>query len=88
MGWVLVLVLFDLFIGRLAFLQGVPSSRWLSFTSGVSVAYVFVSLIPALSTGQEEVTRVVTGALTVVDKHVFILAMLGVVVFYWIERMV
>ena len=34
--------------GRLRFLDVIPRSRWLSFGGGISVAYVFVRLLPEL----------------------------------------
>ena len=33
----------------------VPWSRWLSLARGVSVAYVFIRILPELSAGQEQI---------------------------------
>jgi hypothetical protein len=41
-----------LFSGRMSFLSASPRSRWLSAAGGVSVAYVFVHLLPELAEGQ------------------------------------
>ena len=38
-----------LFSGRLRFVRVIPRSRWLSAASGISVAYVFVHLLPDLA---------------------------------------
>lgn len=59
--------------GRLRFLEGIPRSAWLSAFAGVSVAYVFVHLLPTLAEGRETV------------EHVFLVALLGVAVFYGVE---
>ena len=46
------LVLVHLFSNRICFLDGTPRSIWLSIARGISVAYVFVHLLPKLSEGQ------------------------------------
>ncbi len=46
-----------LFSGRMRFLSASPRSRWLSAAGGVSVAYVFVHLLPDLAEEQETVRR-------------------------------
>jgi hypothetical protein len=37
--------------GRLRFLDVIPRSTWLSLAGGISVAYVFVHLLPELAAG-------------------------------------
>lgn len=75
-----------LFAGRLAFLGRVPRSRWLSFGGGVSVAYVFVHLLPELGEHQEAFADVgpVVGF---VDRHVYLIALVGFGTFYGLERL-
>jgi hypothetical protein len=48
-----VMVTVHLVAGRLRFLDVIQRSRWLSIAGGVSVAYIFVHLLPELSAGQE-----------------------------------
>ncbi len=72
-----------LIAGRLRFLDAVPRSRWLSAAGGVSVAYVVVHLLPELARGQESVEA--RGALGFVEDHVYIVALLGLAVFYGVE---
>lgn len=50
---VLILALIHLYASKLKFLDTIPRSRWLSIASGVSVAYVFVHLLPDLSEQQQ-----------------------------------
>ncbi|HEY0971100.1 MAG TPA: hypothetical protein VGE02_09050 [Gemmatimonadales bacterium] len=44
------------------FLQGTPRSIWLSIAGGVSVAYVFVHLLPELAEGQRHISRALGAA--------------------------
>lgn len=84
-----VLVAVHLVAGRLRFLDVIPRSRWLSFAGGVSVAYVFVRLLPELGAGQEVVLRSLrAGLLVSIENHIYIIALLGLVVFYALERTV
>ena len=72
--------------GKLRFLNTVPRSRWLSFASGISVAYVFVHLLPELAEGQEVLAETgVVGGL-VEEGHVWLMALAGLAVFYGLER--
>lgn len=72
--------------GRLRFLDRVPRRGLLSVAGGVSVAYVFVHLLPELAAAQEAVADSLTGPLAGVDAHVYLVALLGLVVFYGLER--
>jgi hypothetical protein len=82
----LVLALVHLTATKLRFIHYQPRSRWLSFAGGVSVAYVFVHLLPELAAGQESVSRV-GNLLGVTERHVYLIALLGLAVFYGLERM-
>jgi hypothetical protein len=82
----IALALIHLFAGKLRFLEATPRSIWLSFASGVSVAYVFVHILPELSKAQETVTGAVGEALAFLEHHVYLLALLGLAVFYGLER--
>ena len=56
------LALVHLFASGLRFLDVVPRSRWLSAAAGISVAYVFVHLLPDLAEAQEAVEQTGEGA--------------------------
>lgn len=77
------LAFLHLIAGRLRFLDVVPRSRWLSAAGGISVAYVVVHLLPELAEGQESVEA--GGALGFIEDHVYIVALLGLAVFYGVE---
>ena len=70
--------------GRLRFLGGIPRSAWLSAFGGVSVAYVFVHLLPELARGQEEIEGE-GGILGFLEDHVYLMALLGLALFYGVE---
>lgn len=82
----IALALVHLFAGKLRFLETTPRNIWLSFASGVSVAYVFVHILPELSQAQETITGVVGETLTFLEHHVYLLALLGLAAFYGLER--
>jgi hypothetical protein len=73
-------------VGGLRFLAGTPRSAWLSVAGGVSVAYVFLRLLPELSEGQETIADAVGGGLAFLEHHVYLLALLSLAVFYGLER--
>lgn len=56
----------------------------LSIAGGVSVAFVFVHLLPELSTAQAAVDDT-PGLLPYLERHVYLLALLGMVAFYGLQ---
>lgn len=84
----LVLAAVHVFAGRLRQLNRLPRSRWLSMAGGVSVAYVFVHLLPELARGQEVVDGIDIRVLSYLEHHVYLLALLGLATFYGLERLI
>ncbi len=80
------LAVVHLFSGKLRVLNAVPRSRLLSIGSGVSVAYVFVHILPELSKAQETIQGMLGGGLSFLEHHVYLVALIGVAVFYGLER--
>lgn len=80
------LALVHLFSGTLRFLEGTPRSIWLSIAGGVSVAYVFIHLLPELSKAQETVVEAINGGVAFLESHVYLVALLGLAIFYGLER--
>ena len=72
------------FAGKLRFLDGIPRSIWLSGAGGASVAYVFLHLLPELADGQDALAESV--GLQFLETHVWIVALIGLVLFYGLER--
>ena len=78
-----LLVIVHLGVGRLS-LRSVPRSRWLSFAGGASVSYIFLQVLPQVANYQEVFQE--SGALGWMKHHVYSFALLGLVVFYALER--
>lgn len=55
---------------------------------GVSVAYVFVHLLPELARGQEVIDGSDIQLLSYLEHHAYLLALLGLAVFYGLERLI
>ncbi len=53
---------------------------------GVSVAYVFVHLLPDLSQAPETVSEAAGERLSGLENHVYLVTLLGLATFYRIER--
>lgn len=68
--------------GRLRFLAVTPRSVWLSAAAGISVAYVFLHLLPDLAAGQPGDGRDRTPL-----QAEYAAALLGVCIFYGLERL-
>lgn len=80
--------LVHVFGGRLVALAATPRSVWLSAAGGVSVAYVFVHLLPELAAHQQALGDRArdAGVLASLESHAYLIALVGLVLFYGIER--
>ena len=79
-----------LFGARMTFLSTTPRSVWLSIAGGVSVAYVFVHLLPELAEHQERVSEHIegrTGLLAAIENHIYLGALAGLALFYGLDRL-
>ena len=76
-----------IFIGRMAFLNVVPRSRWLSFAGGVAVAYVFLHVLPELATHRETYAEALGAGADRAEAWVYVFALAGLAAFYGLERM-
>ncbi len=83
---VISLALAHLASGKLRFLNNAPRSIWLSLAGGVSVAYVFVHLLPELAEAQETVRERLGEGLGFLENHVYLIALVGLAMFYGVER--
>lgn len=81
----LLLAVLHLVAGRLGRFQSVPRSRALSIGSGISVAYVFVHLLPEVAATQRELAEVATGTLTYLERHAWVVALVGLTAMYGLE---
>lgn len=78
------------FAGRLRFLNVTPRSRWLSFAGGVSVAYVFIHILPKLSKHQQTFDEldIANSVTSLLEHHVYLVALFGLIMFYSLEQWV
>ncbi len=70
---------------RLPIFSIIPRFRWTSFAGGVSLSYVFLEIFPELSHTQEELQHAEIPLVQYLENHVYILALMGLVVFYGLE---
>lgn len=85
-----LLILVHVATPSLKFLEGTPRTVWLSVAGGVSVAYVFVQFLPELAANQEAVAAAageLTGGLALAGRHVFLIALAGLLAFYELDRL-
>jgi hypothetical protein len=64
-----------------------PRSTWLSAAGGVSVAYVFLHLLPELHEGQHVLREAAGLRIASGSAEIYLVALLGLVAFYGLERL-
>lgn len=79
------LALIHAFIAKLNIINVIPEHRWMSFAGGVSIGYVFLEIFPELSHAQEELEHSAFPFVAYLENHVYILALLGLLVFYGLD---
>lgn len=80
-----VLAFVHLFANQVSVLGWVWHGRFLSFAAGVSFSYVFVDLLPALEKGQPALRRTLDPLIPYLDRHAYLIALLGVLFFYGVH---
>lgn len=85
---IVAFVLVHVFGERLSFLTRTPRSIWLSSAGGVSVAYVFVHLLPELAEHQETLGSEAQQLdfLGAAESHAYVISLIGLALFYGVER--
>lgn len=73
--------------GRLRFIDVIPRSRFLSFAGGISVAYVFLRVLPDLGRSQARVGYQVERSLMIPQDPIYLVALIGLITFYGLERL-
>lgn len=84
---VLILLLGHLYAGRIRFINYIPRSRVLSAASGISVAYVFIHVLPELVSTSEHIARRMQGFIGFLEHHSLIMALIGFTAFYGLDRL-
>lgn len=81
------LALIHAFVSKLKVINIIPEHRWMSFSGGVSIGYVFLEIFPELSHAQEELEHSAFPFVAYLENHVYILAFLGLLVFYGLDTL-
>lgn len=82
----LILSILHIYVGKLYWLHKIISKeRWVSLGSGVSIAYVFLEILPELTQAQKKLEQTSFTILRSLESHVYILALVGLGVFYGLE---
>ncbi len=71
---------------KLRFLNVTPRSRLLSIAGGISVAYVFVRLLPELGHHQEVLRQAAGERFAFLEYHAYLVALFGLTTFYGLDR--
>lgn len=82
---VLTLSLVHLFANQSKLSGWIWHGRFLSCAAGISFAYVFVDLLPALEKGQYTLKRTFGELVPYFDRHAYVIALLGVLFYYGIH---
>ena len=81
------LILIHVFTAEMRFLDGTPRAWSLSVAGGVSVAYVFVHLLPNVAAAQEALDFAWISE-RLADHDVWLVLLSGLLVFYGLDRLV
>lgn len=81
----MVFVAIHLFANQTSVLGWIWHARFLSFAGGVSLAYVFVDLLPTLEKGQPILKQVIDPVIPYLDRHSYVIALLGLLFFYGLQ---
>ena len=88
-GFVLAvcLALVHVFASRTQWVGRIPQRWWISIAGGVSIAYIFLDILPELSHAQSEVEHSSVPWLGYLEDHVYVLALAGLAAFYGLEKL-
>lgn len=73
------------FAARFPLFRIIPKTRWMSFAGGVSLTYVFLEVFPELGKAQTELQHSESIMIQYLENHVYILSLLGLIVFYLLD---
>ncbi|WP_035051869.1 hypothetical protein [Carnobacterium pleistocenium] len=86
---VLGFALIHFFSKSIHFAHKASRNKFLSFTAGVAVSYVFVLLLPELNDYQQNLLlKLEYSPWRYLENHIYIIALVGLVLFYTLENLV
>ena len=86
-GFLIVIIAsVHIFAHKVTILDELPRKKWLSFAGGVSVALVFVHILPELHRMQDSIEHhsLLPGN---VEHDLYMIALAGILLFYGLEHM-
>ncbi len=84
----IIFILIHISTSYLNDIDKIPRRKFLSIAGGVAVSYVFMHLLPELSKNQKTVEGLIENKfLLLIESHIYIISLVGLVVFYGLERM-
>lgn len=83
---VVIFACIHLWAEKLRNLSSAFHSRFLSTGGGVAIAYVFIDLLPKLSKSEMVVKNSMLQSLPFFESHVYIMALLGFLLFFTVDR--
>ena len=87
-GLAVCLALVHIFASKARWLLHLPQRWWMSFAGGISITYIFLDIFPELSHAQAEASPLEgIPLIRYVENHVYLLALVGLAVFYGLEQM-
>jgi len=81
----IVLAAIHIFANRAKVLGWVWHGKFLSLASGISFAYVFVDLLPALEKGNPVLKQAFENIIPFIDRHSYLIALLGILFYYGVQ---
>ncbi|CAM5361870.1 hypothetical protein SAFG77S_06900 [Streptomyces afghaniensis] len=87
--FVIGFIFIHFFSKTMKFIKDSPRSRFLSIAGGIAVSYVFIHLMPELSKHQRVLEQLGDkGIFHLFENHAYLIALLGLTIFYGLEKMV
>lgn len=83
---IVIFILIHFFAKKATRLGKVLHGRFLSIGGGVALAYVFLDLLPKLCDSEIVIAKALEGLLPYLEKHVYIIALFGFLLFFLIDR--
>ncbi len=83
---VVIFSLVHIYAEKVRTLGVLSQGRFLSLGGGVAIAYVFIDLLPKLGKSNQLVEQILAGFFPYFERHVFVMALLGFLLFFLIDR--
>ena len=87
LGLAIMLALVHIFASRTEWLSQWPRRWWVSFAGGISIAYIFLDILPELDHAQKEIEHGINFLMEYLESHVYLLALAGLAIFYGLEKL-